>query len=717
MSLSSDPLSIYYCVKRDAKRCPAGRGAYDSARMCRAGYNPNSARCASCATGYFLDGKKECKKCSSQDFDNLLIVKLILLVCAEVGGCIYLYFRWNRATPAGLVAYSFIVHFIQVLNQQLDLPLVWPSTIEFMNMYLGQLSLDGLRNVFRLHHECFTPEAVNFWPKFSRNLLAPLIPIVSYAILFGFSHLIRKPMNTDFVWNCIGLVYKTVFISISSITLEMFIYEKMPNGKLMVNRFPELEIESELWYQAFPLSLLAFLAYCVTFVAVIARAVWIAPAAASTWPGFSARYRFAFGALRPDRWWWILGTILYSFAMVLVQVLSSGVYERLYLSTFVLITVLVLQFECNPFKFNVANNADLVLKSALLIFLIVATSFLDSDNLASPSEKEIFAKFGISVIVLAMLYPTKIFVCWACSLAAAPESNLVSGNRLKTSFAFRDVVSEISMLPDKFFVKCLAQLSEADVERLDQVIRTVVAIFLRKQPGAKWTQKRIMPGAPYEIWDSRTSTLDFIEHVLTGEQSRQLRNTVRDRIAVMCLAEDLRVHLPNQENDWKNKVSTGINGFSNRVSNVTHADLGQPKLVTADDFCEIVAPYTRVSRSDLQAIFDLLDCHSSGELQLSGIMTQLTAEAPQLNEEQRVQLRKLLLLLESKPSATDAEHKSGNGSETSNPATDAEHHCGNDSETISSLGESILSLPQANLPQSLRAKEFTPGQASGYSTV
>ena len=66
-----------------------------------------------------------------------------------------------------------------------------------------------------------------------------------------------------------------------------------------------------------------------------------------------------------------------NFMLVLVQVWSTSIAVRIYLSVLILLLTFSLAFLIQPYKFRQNNIVSLSLKGSLLMFLILATSFID----------------------------------------------------------------------------------------------------------------------------------------------------------------------------------------------------------------------------------------------------------------------------------------------------------------------------------------------------
>ena len=184
------------------------------------------------------------------------------------------------------------------------------------------------------------------------ELCAPAVPAFCMCIVAAIAATARRPLNLDFCINTISLVMTAAFVSITSITLQLFVTRNMPNDTLMIERVPGLEYGSDDWVRMVPFGIFAFCAYCVGLCSFVARAVWIAPKAAAVWPGFIARSRFAFGAFRPDRWWWVAVSLTFGLSVHLVQGALPTPHQQLYLTTFLMMIYTMVQYEAQPFYFR-----------------------------------------------------------------------------------------------------------------------------------------------------------------------------------------------------------------------------------------------------------------------------------------------------------------------------------------------------------------------------
>ena len=180
----------------------------------------------------------------------------------------------------------------------------------------------------------------------------------------------------DFAMNIVGLVFRGLFISISRMTLTLFLVDPMPSEIQMLKAFPDLVFGSPEWWHVLPIGIGSFCIYCVPFIAFVSKAVLQAPHLAANQPHRLVRYRFAFGSLRPDRWWVAIVLLTFEFSLSMVQVVARNVQDQLYSSIFVLIIFTVILGRLQPFKFKSNNRVDIGTKHALILLMTFATSTL-----------------------------------------------------------------------------------------------------------------------------------------------------------------------------------------------------------------------------------------------------------------------------------------------------------------------------------------------------
>ena len=135
--------------------------------------------------------------------------------------------------------------------------------------------------------------------------------------------------------------------------------------------------------------------------------------------------------------------VIFGLIVNLVQVTSKDAHTSLYLTTIVFICLAIVQYELQPLKFNDANRVDLSFQAAVIIFLIVATSFIDYAEIGSDvleDNRSYYGYLGLSVLSFAVFLAFCYFLRWLItSYCRAAGANL--GRRANIIFQFRDVMA------------------------------------------------------------------------------------------------------------------------------------------------------------------------------------------------------------------------------------------------------------------------------------
>jgi len=162
---------------------------------------------------------------------------------------------------------------------------------------VGIFSLERASQEAGLHWECIA--GTHFIPKLVTEFLAPLQVLVYLFVIWCLCMLRRRPFHFDKALNTVAAVWSGLLITITGVTMKLFIYVQMPNGKKMVRSIPELERHSMEWIAFCPAAFGALLVYTIGFLAYVIHSVWTAPRNAATSPGFLVQYRFAYSHLDP----------------------------------------------------------------------------------------------------------------------------------------------------------------------------------------------------------------------------------------------------------------------------------------------------------------------------------------------------------------------------------------------------------------------------------
>eukprot|EP00811_Abedinium_folium_P002933 NODE_126_length_3572_cov_5.735849.p1 GENE.NODE_126_length_3572_cov_5.735849~~NODE_126_length_3572_cov_5.735849.p1 ORF type:complete len:700 (-),score=112.93 NODE_126_length_3572_cov_5.735849:89-2188(-) len=577
-------------------------------------------------------------------------------------GLAYMYLRSNSPTKPAGVMFSRLIAFVLTLQQVVALGLDYPAFVVSLKDGASTFTVQGWLKIINIQLSCMAGGSGSTAGS-SFELLVPLLPFAFFALAGSLGKLCGKPLRLDYAINVIGIIFKALFLGLMSLCLQLWFVDEMPNGRLMVTAYPGMERFSDDWYKMLPATLVAFLLYTISFLAFMTHAVWLAPRWAATWPGFIERYRFMLGALRPDRWWWSLLHILLNLAIVLVRAMANGrVYVELYGVTFVLLSMAMLELVVRPYRFVAVNNMSCLMNFSVLIFAVTTTSLLDVVAYETDEEVE-FTRSCCAVICAILVFGVLAYTCISMchTVLSRAHSCTISGTAMQAAFEFRDVVSELALLSDRDFLAALVTLGEVDLEMLRASMSTLVAVFLRQQPGASLFSQRVMPGTPIQVWDSGASAMHVIRSTLAGETQIIAGNNATCRLLVMQLAEDLRVacaktaSAPNTvvrgvQTCLASQRRTAIASHRRRVSfaaRVSHTFAPQTLLgtisayrkkrqtsvmVDSGEFSSLVGPICTLSGPELNRVYNFLDHSGTGAVPLDFALAALVTFVPNCEE-------------------------------------------------------------------------------------
>eukprot|EP00930_Biecheleria_cincta_P092607 TRINITY_DN8259_c0_g2_i2.p1 TRINITY_DN8259_c0_g2~~TRINITY_DN8259_c0_g2_i2.p1 ORF type:complete len:1211 (+),score=137.59 TRINITY_DN8259_c0_g2_i2:532-3633(+) len=627
MTLQEDPFSVYTCVD-GSLRCPGSRSWCDIDRsMCANGFDASVMRCGRCLADHYLSSDGTCRPCEANTPLNAF--KLVAAYIAQFVVVFYMYYRYNRPNPSGMISAGALLAFFQTLQSLSLLPLRWPTSTKVIFKAINVLSVEGLTVLLEYDLDCLTTDAAIF--EVVLNAISPLVIFADFALLHCVFWLFRQRLQLDFVMNIIGMWYTKLFISISRMTMELFFTERMPNGKLMVKAVPDLEFDSPKWREVVPLSVAACALYCGTTLVVTACAVYQAPFWAATCPHFTARYRFAFGALRPDRWWWVLVQVFFGFLTNLVLAISSNAHASLYLSVFVLVIFTGLEYIVLPFKYPENNFADLCLKSALVIFLILSTSFIDHSVLSKEYEDEQNKFFGhllFAIILLAVACIALSILYWSLTLLCPERSETASNARIL--WRFRDVMLAQLMMPEHEALQKMSQLSQYDILKLESATQTVVNILFGQQFSPAWRHRRLIRGATSQMWNYPSMFANLMQQIESGDCSAKIKANGEVRKCLVLFAAALREHGSDRQSTSSMASRAKSMIRSSEIKFTSAAQMDRDTKFSPDEFRDFCSRVTegRLADEEADLIFQAFDFAGKGSVSQQDIVLALAGLAP-----------------------------------------------------------------------------------------
>jgi len=678
MTRLDDPYSVYKCVA--SRTCPGERSPFPEVwnlhpeqRMCIAGVEVDT-RCGQCEAGRYGQAESSCSSCGGQAH-FMFGVKLAITFAANVGFVAYMYKRFNRPNPAGMITLACIINALQSMQTFGKMPLDWPSALRHLFGVLDVLaSVDGLMAFLEFKTECVTGNS--YASSLIKEVLSPQLIFVDFIIIYVLVRLLGYQLRKAYVHNVVGMLFTRLFINIIRLSLSLFYRESMPNGKVMVTAIPTLEFLSEEWIQLLPINAVATLAYGGTTFCYVAYLVHSAPYRVATEPDFLDKARFCFGAFRPDRHWWILIHLSYGFLLNLSQVMtpSSNVHSKVYLSLFFLVIFLVLEFRCKPYKFTENNVVDIMFNTLLIALLIVSTSFIDSGTVSQSQRdtwNEIYAAFVLVFFAIGLAWAIWRFTHWIWSVAQ--HKGIIEGERAEYGWQFRDCVVSLLLLSDKNFMRRLCALGDNDLKQLRHATDTIISVFFGAHTSPSLMRQRLIPGHEYKVWNYEHMQLAAWEQIESGELRRRVAHSFRARVWLlqMAIAAGAQEDASTQEdtsdaNDegpapseatstrqsWPVAMSTSAVAMSTSVASTVggavkdkvqmpllkHIEtlvqvLGirpsQP--VTKEGFRKMVSkafPQLNIPEDDVDRIFDIMDMQDAGQFHRSEFVLVLHALVP-----------------------------------------------------------------------------------------
>jgi len=324
------------------------------------------------------------------------------------------------------------------------------------------------------------------------------------------------------------------------------------------------------------------------------------------------------------------------------------------------------------------------MKSSLLVFLIVSTTFVDQSKISETRLTETTALFDVVAIIVILVPLLNVALVTLTQASYRPKITLLAEkHHLQSALQFRDVVMQLCLLPDEHFFKSVAQLGEIDLELLQATTRSLVSTFLGMQPAKRLFGQRLMPGVAFRSWHPAETMLETIARVADGSLQAAITKSARCRLALLKLATELRALRNHQIDDSHHGYSAMFHYPRSPVvsSSISEAAIAQAVTasealrwhsrsaeslaesiadgsslkdpVSCEEFSEFLASRTSLAESDIKLVYEYMTCSTTSTTPpaLLNIMETLVAGAPRLNDELLDYLQKINL--ESGPCSVD----------------------------------------------------------------
>jgi len=228
---------------------------------------------------------------------------------------------------------------------------------------------------------------------------------------------------------------------------------------------------------------------------------------------------------------------------------ASNVHARVYLMLLFLIPYAIIQFNAKPFKFRQNNRVDLSFHVFLITLLIVATSFIDYDDLSRREHEywnNLYADLILTFLGFCVVAALLSFIHWLWS-TWQHRGNL-EGKRAQYAWLFRDCAVSMLMLPDQKLLTRISSLSDYDLQTLRGATETMITVLFGAQVRSRTLQQRLLPHDPFRMWDYKDMHLNAWEEVVTGAFHERVHTSykVRAWLTKLVLAATANVGTQSQ---------------------------------------------------------------------------------------------------------------------------------------------------------------------------
>eukprot|EP00933_Yihiella_yeosuensis_P070126 TRINITY_DN7763_c0_g2_i1.p1 TRINITY_DN7763_c0_g2~~TRINITY_DN7763_c0_g2_i1.p1 ORF type:complete len:619 (+),score=87.26 TRINITY_DN7763_c0_g2_i1:48-1859(+) len=457
------------------------------------------------------------------------------------------------------------------------------------------------------------------------EMLTPMGILVFFAVASAVGAMLKKPVHKPFMFNTVGTMVSGLFIAFSRMTLGLFLSERMPNGEETLKAFPTVIMHSKQWQSMLPIGFLSFTIYSVGFLCYCTRAIILAPSRAKD-REFLEQYRFLF-KFSPDCFWWLLVPLLIALSMNIVQVvINNSPLDLLYLQFLLLGFYAVMVVFHRPYKHRINNYVELALKSSLVVINVLATSFAPALGEAGGSKEQgLYEVVIFATLVLAASLGVAASSSWALQGLfglASIDQRQTRGREVDMLLRYRDIIMESFLRDD--IMQNASQLVDEDLRVLDHACRILVPVLFKKQCHQNLFKQRIIPGAPFEVWNGRSCTTDVMGGVFTGNLYPLVEENYKTRLNLYTLAEELHNDPCGKDlfsRVMHESIQTTVLDDQAAASNVARSTAKIPDcstwlqtlsrflgkgMISKQAFSTAVSDHTILSEEELSKVFDLV---------------------------------------------------------------------------------------------------------------
>jgi len=464
----SKPLDVYECISKSS--CPGGLP-----NTC--GDHRDGLVCGSCKEGYYETLADGCQKCP----DHLTAKAWIPIVLAVVGApLIWLLAALRRddvphwqKPGVGLMGAAFVMlAYIQILGMSSNMKLTLSGKgLTFMGSMAYALDVLSV-----LKPECSDFHSVIADVFF--QLLLPVFFVVVCLLSFLISILVGAVLGKQHrlyapaanIANTYGSGFSTLFLTIATQALSMFMCYDHPNGKSSVRSYPGVICQEGEWNGLVAAGTIAILVYGVGALSITCFLLFRAPAKYHD-ANFRMGTKFIFVKFRIGMSWWLLVLLAKSLWMSLSTVFFSEPVGQL---TWLFCGLCIYIVACTialPWRFLFVSVADCV-AHVMLAVVYFMMAFVADVEMAKKEELE------MAIITVASLGCLGL-VAFAFMQVARPRIYQMTEIREELADRVHTVFGNAARQPDNLKI-LFPKLPDVEVYAL----KTALELLLREQ-GAK----------------------------------------------------------------------------------------------------------------------------------------------------------------------------------------------------------------------------------------
>jgi hypothetical protein len=357
----------------------------------------------------------------------------------------------------------------------------------------------------------------------------------------------------------------------------------------------------------------------------------------------------------------------FGLSLCLVQVVlpANNVQSHIYASALFMFLITVIMYGSWPWKFDSNNWAELMCKIALIILLMLTTSFVDV-NSVSQSERErmneVWAHIIIFTLIGAFVFTLVLFI--QDIVSSMQHVRIKQVRTARAMWHLRDMSLALLMMPEKEYARRLGAMGDSDRALLMEVNKNIKNVIFGQQENSSWLQQRLIAGKQHEVWDHGQRVLGFLRESKSGGLRERLDHSMRFRMRLLDLAKAISRSGSTSAGSLRSTSSSAIHRYrssivrhhaeirdviqmrasrNRRSSRLVSSSIGligwaKSKLfpqaeaeLTQDEFKRRISsfPELNMPEEDIDTLFSVLDSNESGTVNYQELTDLLAALAPE----------------------------------------------------------------------------------------